>query len=57
VIDPTIHKLMLVAVGHHQAGRLAQAEPMYKQVLARDPNNADALHLLVVMENQLLMKY
>jgi predicted O-linked N-acetylglucosamine transferase (SPINDLY family) len=31
---------------HHQAGRLAQAEEMYRQILSVDPNQPDALHLL-----------
>jgi tetratricopeptide (TPR) repeat protein len=34
------------ALQHHQTGRRQQAEAMYRQVLARDPRNADALHLL-----------
>src|ERR1700727_2786173 len=35
-----------VAISHHQAGRLAEAEAIYRQVLARFPDYADALHLL-----------
>jgi len=34
------------AVGHHQAGRLAEAERFYRQVLSVNPNHPDALHLL-----------
>lgn len=34
------------ALGSHQAGRLAEAEQIYRQVLAIDPANADCLHLL-----------
>jgi len=34
------------AVRLHQQGNLAQAERLYGEVLARDPGNADALHLL-----------
>ena len=34
------------AVQHHQAGRLADAEKLYRQVLAQQPNHADALHRL-----------
>ena len=36
----------------HQAGRLAEAEQSYCQVVARDPGNADALHLLGVVTHQ-----
>jgi len=31
---------------YHQAGNLQQADAIYRDVLRRDPNNADALHLL-----------
>jgi predicted O-linked N-acetylglucosamine transferase (SPINDLY family) len=34
------------AIAYHQAGRLADAETIYRQILARQPNHADALHLL-----------
>jgi protein O-GlcNAc transferase len=33
---------------HHQAGRLDQAEAFYRRVLALDPNQPDALHLLAM---------
>jgi predicted TPR repeat methyltransferase len=36
----------------HQEGRLEPARSMYLQVLARDPANADALHLLGVLAYQ-----
>ena len=38
--------LMQQAIARHQAGRLGDAETLYRQVLARDPGHADALHLL-----------
>jgi protein O-GlcNAc transferase len=38
---------------HHQAGRFAEAEAIYRQILAADPSNASALHLLGVLANQL----
>ena len=41
----TIFQAMAIAVGHHQAGRLAAAEQLYRQVLAVNPHHADALHL------------
>ena len=34
------------AVAHHQAGRLQQAEQLYRQILAADPDQADAWHYL-----------
>lgn len=33
------------ALEHHRAGRLAQAETIYREILRRDPDNADALHM------------
>jgi protein O-GlcNAc transferase len=34
------------ALAHHRAGELREAETLYRQVLAENPNHADALHLL-----------
>lgn len=34
------------ALTHHQAGRIAQAEALYRGILSQDPQNIDALHLL-----------
>ena len=33
------------ALAHHNAGRLAEAEAIYRQMLQAEPNHADALHL------------
>ncbi len=41
-----IPKTMNVAIEHHRAGRLPQAEALYRQVLEIDPKYAEALHLL-----------
>jgi tetratricopeptide (TPR) repeat protein len=40
------------ALQHHHAGRLPQAEAAYREVLALDPQNADALHYLGVIAYQ-----
>ncbi len=40
------------ALRHHRAGRLAEAEPLYRQVLALEPSHADSLHLLGVLSSQ-----
>src|SRR5437879_6074121 len=45
----TIAQALQAAVEHHQAGRLGQAEAIYRQILAQDPNQPDALHLLGVI--------
>src|SRR5258708_3599300 len=42
----TIEQAIQVAVGHHEAGRWAEAELIYRQVLAQFPDYSDALHLL-----------
>src|SRR5579883_151461 len=36
----------------HQAGRLEEAEQIYRQILALDPEHADSLHLLGVIATQ-----
>ena len=43
---------MQMALGHHQAGRAGQAEAIYRQILAQQPNHARALHLLGVLAAQ-----
>jgi Tfp pilus assembly protein PilF len=50
--DSTIQAMVQQALRHHQAGRLAEAERMYQQVLAIDPRHADALHLLGMVAYQ-----
>jgi tetratricopeptide (TPR) repeat protein len=40
------------AIAAHQAGRLGEAEALYRQVLARDPREFDALHMLGIIHAQ-----
>lgn len=40
------------ALAHHRAGRFAEAEALYRQILAADPRSAAALHYLGVMALQ-----
>ena len=40
-------------MGHHQAGRLNEAERLYLQILKADPLHTDALHLLGVLAHQI----
>ena len=40
------------AAQHHRAGRLDEAEAGYRAILAREPRNGDALHLLGVVAHQ-----
>jgi protein O-GlcNAc transferase len=42
----SIDQAMQLAIQHHQAGRLPQAEQIYREVLTRQPNHDMALHLL-----------
>jgi tetratricopeptide (TPR) repeat protein len=48
----TIFEALTIAVQHHQAGRLQAAEQIYRQILAVEPNQADAIHLLGVIASQ-----
>ena len=41
-----------LALHHHTVGRLHEAEKIYRQILAADPNHVDALHFLGVLAHQ-----
>jgi protein O-GlcNAc transferase len=47
-----VSSLIAMAMQHHRSGRLFEAEMLYRQVLARDPRQPDALHLLGVLAYQ-----
>ena len=49
----TIQHAFALAVQHHQAGRLGEAEGIYRQILAGDPRQPDTLHMLGVLAHQL----
>jgi tetratricopeptide (TPR) repeat protein len=48
----TIAQAFDIAAQHHQAGRLPQAEQLYRQILQADPQHVGALHLLGVLAHQ-----
>ncbi|UYO46589.1 tetratricopeptide repeat protein [Rhodopseudomonas palustris] len=47
-----VQQWFAAAVQHHQQGRLAEAEALYRQVLNADARHADAWHLLGVLALQ-----
>lgn len=49
---PGPKEMFFAALRHHQAGRLNEAERLYRQVLQIDSNHADALHMLGVLALQ-----
>jgi predicted O-linked N-acetylglucosamine transferase (SPINDLY family) len=52
VTEVTVQQALDAAYAHHAAGRLGEAEPIYRQILARDPENTRALNLLGVLAYQ-----
>jgi tetratricopeptide (TPR) repeat protein len=48
----TISQALAIAIQHHQAGRLQPAEQIYRQIVAVEPNHAEAWHLLGVIAYQ-----
>jgi len=49
----TIQQAFDVALQHHQAGRLQEAEQLYRLILAQQPKHAGAMHLLGVIAHQM----
>src|SRR5688572_19810034 len=52
-MQTTVEQALQTALEHHRAGRLQQAEQIYRQILAAEPNNPDALNLFGVLAHQL----
>ena len=50
--DSDLARLLRKAHTAHSEGALAQAEELYKAILARDPDNFDVLHLLGFLNHQ-----
>jgi tetratricopeptide (TPR) repeat protein len=48
----TIQQAFELAVQHHQAGRLVEAESIYRQILAKEPMHAESLLHLGVIAHQ-----
>jgi predicted O-linked N-acetylglucosamine transferase (SPINDLY family) len=48
----TLPQALALAQQHHQAGRLAEAESIYQQILAVAPQHAEALNFLGVIASQ-----
>jgi tetratricopeptide (TPR) repeat protein len=47
-----LNQALSIATTHHQAGQLAQAEQIYRQILQQNPQQVDALSLLGVIACQ-----
>jgi predicted TPR repeat methyltransferase len=45
-------KQLRIAIEHHRKGQIPQAESIYEQILAVEPNHADALHFSGVIFHQ-----
>src|ERR1700683_5017753 len=48
----TLQQALDLAIQHHQAGRLREADTIYRKILEADPNNPHALHLTGLLASQ-----
>jgi tetratricopeptide (TPR) repeat protein len=48
----TLQEAINIGLARHQAGKLAEAEAIYRQVLAQNPDHPDVLHLLGIVAQQ-----
>jgi tetratricopeptide (TPR) repeat protein len=49
----SVREKLALAVQHHQAGKLQQANDLYQQILQAEPENVEALHLVGLTEYQM----
>jgi tetratricopeptide (TPR) repeat protein len=49
----TTRQILDQAMGFHRAGDAPSAEEIYHRVLSREPNHAEALHLLGLLSSQM----
>ena len=50
--EPSLQQVLDQAMQLHRQGRLRKAEALYQHILQRQPDNADALHLLGLIQHQ-----
>jgi len=51
-MNEPVQQVLATALTHHQAGRLAEAQTLYRQILQSDPQHPEAMHLLGVVLHQ-----
>lgn len=51
-MTPDLKRMLNEALGHHQAGRLSEAEQLYHQIIRHDPEQAEPHNLLGVIAHQ-----
>jgi predicted O-linked N-acetylglucosamine transferase (SPINDLY family) len=49
MVEMSLQQVFGLAMQHHNSGRLQEAENLFRQIIALDPNHADALHMLGVI--------
>jgi protein O-GlcNAc transferase len=49
--SPKTSAMLAAAMEHHRAGRLAQAQEQYRTIIATEPTNAVALHMLGLIQS------
>ena len=50
--SPGVSEKFALALRHHQAGRLGEAEQLYREILRSEPRHADSLQFLGVIAHQ-----